>query len=60
MRSPSGSSPMAGMVRARAPVATMTCFAVSLRAPTETVGATDPFSSLAVPTTTSILCFFIR
>ncbi len=53
------------MVRARAPVARITCFAVIVRLPpalraTVTFGTGAPFSSLAVPNSTSILCFFIR
>ena len=65
MRSPSGSSPMAGIVRARAPVARITALDWSVRdlpsfSATTTLGAAPPFSRRAEPSTTSILCFRIR
>ncbi len=53
------------MVRARAPVARITDLACTVREPpafraTTTLGAGEPFSSLAEPSMTSILFFFIR
>ncbi len=56
---------MSGKVRARAPVARITALALSARSPpafsaTVTPGAGSPFASVAVPSTTLILCFFIR
>ena len=62
---PSGTRPAAGMVRARAPVAKMTCLAVMVRVPpaarsTVTPGASVPLVRRAVPAITSILFFFIR
>ncbi len=53
------------MVRARAPVARMTFLACTVRVPPAfraitAFGAPCPFSSFAVPSITSILCFFIR
>ncbi len=56
---------MAGMTRARAPVARITALAVKVRSPpaesaTTTPGAEEPAFSDAAPLTTSILFFFIR
>lgn len=63
--SPSETAPMAGISRARAPLARITFLACTVRLPpafkaTTTFGAGAPFSSLASPSITSILCFFIR
>ena len=65
MRSPSASRPICGMALARAPTASMTALASTVREPPAlraitTFGAPAPFSSFAEPSMTSTLFFFIR